>query len=83
MQYVFAVYFHRRAGDEGMVPRRGGGLWGPGARTDSRWFDVTHARPLHRLYNPKTFDDWRIKVDYVHQREYSLLSRLLLVFMSW
>jgi hypothetical protein len=59
-----------------MVPRRGGGLWRSGTRTDSRWSDVTRARPLHRLYNPETFDDWRIKVDFVHKREYSPASGL-------
>lgn len=57
-----------------MVPRRGGGLRRSSTRTDSRRSDVTRARTLHWLYNPETFDDWRIKVDYVHQRESSLAS---------
>ena len=54
-----------------MVPRRSCGVRRSSTRTDSRWTDVARARSLHWLYNPETFDDWRIKVDYVHQRESS------------
>lgn len=61
-----------------MVPCRGSGLRRSGTRTDGRWSDATHSRPLHRLYNPETFNDWRAKVDFVHQREYSPASRLLI-----
>ena len=49
-----------------MVPRRSRGLWRSGTRADSCRPDVTRARPLHRLYNPETFDDWRVKVDFLH-----------------
>ena len=59
-----------------MVPRRGGGLWRSSTRADSRRSDVAHPRPLHWLYNPETFNDWRVEVDLVHQCEYSSASRL-------
>lgn len=59
-----------------MVPRRCGSLWRPGTRTDSRGSDVDFTRPLHRICNPETFDDWRVEVDHVRERECSPTSRL-------
>ena len=59
-----------------MVPRRRGRLWRSGTRTDRRWFNVAHTRPVHWIYNPETFDDWRVEMDLVYQRECSPTSRL-------
>jgi hypothetical protein len=48
-----------------MVPHRRGRLWGSGTRTDSRWYNDAHTRPVHWIYNPEAFDDRRIKMDLV------------------